>query len=159
MRSRYDERGREIPDPTPVEIPLGFRKPESLTDQIRRLIRTQLSAVAVAEGHESFREANDFDVDEEDPEAYLTPYQVVGMQEEIPIEYEQRNGSKEDSGSSADGKGGPGGPHESGSGSEGTSAADGKGDNDGSRVGAGTGKGTHSVAGDSSGTSAAGVRK
>lgn len=32
-------RGREIPDPNPMAIPAGFKKPESLADTIRRLKR------------------------------------------------------------------------------------------------------------------------
>lgn len=59
--------GREYVDPTPVEWPLGVGVPESLEQKIARMVRTSVSAYASAQGHESFEEADDFDV--EDPEA------------------------------------------------------------------------------------------
>lgn len=73
----FDARGREIPDPTPVELSPGAIRPESSTSMIQRLVREQLSRQAVAEGDESFEEANDFDIDDdfEDP---LTEYEVMG---------------------------------------------------------------------------------
>lgn len=79
---KFNERGEELPDPTPVEVPAGFKKPESLTEQIRRLIRTEFSKEAVAEGKESWEDANDFDVPEEDAEMHPTEYEVE-MQPEI----------------------------------------------------------------------------
>lgn len=75
-----DERGREVPDPTPVEWPAGMRRPESLTEQIQRLVRVAVSQQAAAAGFETFEEADDFDVDdEEDP---LSQYELTAMQEE-----------------------------------------------------------------------------
>lgn len=71
---RLDHLGREVPDPTPLEIPAGFRRPETLQEQIRRLVQTSLSAHAAAQGAETFEESEDFDVDEEfDP---TTPYET-----------------------------------------------------------------------------------
>lgn len=81
---RYDEQGRELPDPTPVEIPVGFSRPESLQDQIKRLIRTELSMDAQAGGFESFEEADDFDVgDDFDPSS---PHELDDAQEAAPLE-------------------------------------------------------------------------
>lgn len=82
---KFDKEGREVPDPRPVAVPIGFRRPESLTNQIRRMVRNELSQVAAARGVESFREANDFEL-EDDAEDFLTPYEVQGMREEIPDE-------------------------------------------------------------------------
>lgn len=79
---KYDEHGRELPDPTPIEIPVRFRgRPESLTDQIRRMVRNELSEAAARSGHETFAEANDFDVDDEVD--VPTRYEILG--EEVPI--------------------------------------------------------------------------
>lgn len=75
-----DERGREVPDPTPVEVPLRFRNQESSDDRIRRIIRETMSRMAVDSGRESFEEANDFDVDE-DPDP-VSQYELSDMQEE-----------------------------------------------------------------------------
>lgn len=66
--------GHEIPDPEPLVLPSGFRRPETLAEQVQRLVRTGLSRMAEEQGMESFEEAEDFDVDEdEDPS---TPYET-----------------------------------------------------------------------------------
>lgn len=75
--AQYDERGREIPDNTPVEIPLGWRRPLTLQEQIQRHIRVEFSQLASSRGFESFEEADDFDVDE-DPDM-LTQYELHEM--------------------------------------------------------------------------------
>lgn len=71
---RQDEYGREIPDPNPVEVPLGMKRPETLAEQVQRLVRTSISAHAEMHGAESFEEADDFDIEEDfDP---TTPYET-----------------------------------------------------------------------------------
>lgn len=79
-----DERGWEVPDPTPVAWPAGVRRPETLTEQIRRLVRLEVSQVAAAQGMETFEEADDFDVDDDDGE-FVSPYELTEMQEEAII--------------------------------------------------------------------------
>jgi len=68
--------GRERPDPKPLEIPSGMKRPETLAEQVQRLVRTQISEEAAAQGFETFEESEDFDVDDDisDPS---TPYEVV----------------------------------------------------------------------------------
>lgn len=80
----------EFPDPTPVEMPLGFSRPPTLQEEIQRIIRIQMSQQAQAEGFESFEEADDFDVDE-DPDP-LSPYEVSEMQQEAIFPKETDNG-------------------------------------------------------------------
>lgn len=75
-----NEKGQEIPDPTPVEVPLNFRRPPSLNDRIRSMIAREMSQYASAQGAETFEEANDFEVDE-DPD-FKSPYEVTELQEE-----------------------------------------------------------------------------
>lgn len=82
--ARYNERHQEIPDPTPVAMPLNYKRPESLTEMMRRMIRQQMSEAAEASGAESFEEANDFEIASEDPEDSITPYQDLGSDEETP---------------------------------------------------------------------------
>lgn len=67
--ARYDKHGNEIPDNTPIEIPLGYKVPETLQQQMQRMIRSEAMAqYARAQGAETFEESNDFDVgDDEDP--------------------------------------------------------------------------------------------
>lgn len=63
-----NSKGHEIPDQTPVALPLGYKKPESLQQTIRRLIQTQASLEAQQNGFETFEEANDFIIgDDYDP--------------------------------------------------------------------------------------------
>lgn len=73
QKPQLDANGWEIPDPQPLEIPGGFKKPETLQEQIRRLIRAA-SREAAEQGLETFEEAEDFNVDDDfDPH---TPYEV-----------------------------------------------------------------------------------
>lgn len=73
--AKLDELGREVLDPTPVAIPVGFQKPESLAETIRRLVRTEEFRRAVErQGMETFEEADDFEVGEDyDPSS---PYET-----------------------------------------------------------------------------------
>lgn len=61
--------GREIPDPTPMDPPVGYIKQPSISDRIREMIRSEkLRAEAEQAGQETFEEADDFDVgDDFDP--------------------------------------------------------------------------------------------
>lgn len=67
-------KGREMPDAKPMEIPVGFKRPETLAEQVQRLVRTQLSQEAAQSGLETFEEANDFDI-ADDPIEPGTPYE------------------------------------------------------------------------------------
>jgi len=73
--------GREKNDPRVLFVDVTPR-PLSVKEQIQRLLRVELSAQARAQGFETFEEADDFDVEEEDPEP-KSPYEV--MKEEVPI--------------------------------------------------------------------------
>lgn len=66
--------GAEMPDPRPMQIPVGFRRPETLAEQVQRLVRTSISRHAEMQGFETFEESEDFDVgDDFDPR---TPYET-----------------------------------------------------------------------------------
>ena len=56
----------EILDPTPVEIPVdATRESLSIQDELKRFIRTELSAMAQQMGMETFEEADDFDEEDD----------------------------------------------------------------------------------------------
>lgn len=76
--TQYDDQGREIPDPRPMSLPSGWDRPLSLSEQIKRMVRVELSRQAVDDGQESFEEADDFDVEDEEAE-FLSPYEVSEM--------------------------------------------------------------------------------
>lgn len=83
----FDAEGREILDNTPVEMPLNYKEPPSIQDMIRQAIRIEMSQQAAAQGMESFEEADDFAVDDDDD--FVSPYQLSEMQEEIPLPVRQ----------------------------------------------------------------------
>jgi len=72
--SKLDEKGNEIPDPTPVSIPVQLRRQESMDERIRRIIQHSASMHAQSLGLESFEEADDFDI-EDDPIDPSTPWE------------------------------------------------------------------------------------
>lgn len=88
---RLDENGHEVPDPRPMTIPSGFKRPETLAEQVQRLVRTSISAYAAAQGKETFEEAEDFDIgDEADPSTpYETFFDPVLGKELTPSEFRQ----------------------------------------------------------------------
>lgn len=72
-----DKNGHEIPDDQPVEIPAGFKVPETLAEQIKRLVRSEeFSRYVEGQGAETFEESEDFEVSDDmfDPHS---PYEEV----------------------------------------------------------------------------------
>lgn len=64
-----DDFGREIPDPTPMAPPVGYKRQPTMVEIIRQQIQGEALRRAAAEmGKESWQEADDFDVgDDYDP--------------------------------------------------------------------------------------------
>lgn len=71
---RYNEKGEELPDGTPVEVPVNLKRPPPLHEMIKAFVRRELSAQADANGQETFEEANDFG-EEDEEELPMTPYE------------------------------------------------------------------------------------
>lgn len=71
----HDQFGREVLSPVPVAPPVGYVKHVSLAEQIRSMVRSEaLRFHAEQTGHETFEEADDFDIgDDFDPRS---PYEV-----------------------------------------------------------------------------------
>lgn len=70
MKAKFDEFGAQIPDDTPVELPIRLRRSgrDVSTAEIQRLVRIELSKAASAGGYDSIEEADDFEVDDDEPE-------------------------------------------------------------------------------------------
>ena len=67
-------------DPTPMEMPLGARMPESLQDTIARMVRVAVQE-ETNEELESWDEANDFT--EDDPDVLdFSPYEFDDLEQE-----------------------------------------------------------------------------
>jgi len=65
---------REVLDGTPMAVPIGFRRPPSLIEQMRAMIRNEVSEAAQMSGRETFEESNDFDIPD-DPDDPHTPWE------------------------------------------------------------------------------------
>lgn len=105
MNDRLDKDGNEILDNTPVAIPAGYRKPPTLQEQIRMLLRHERYQQAVESGEiESIEEADDFETgDPDDNDSFSTPYEMQAdmvdlrrmiRDEKESIEYEAKVRSK-----------------------------------------------------------------
>lgn len=69
-----DEFGREWVDPTPMAPPVGYKPPLSMVDIVREQIRVHMSQVARANEMETFEDADDFDVEDDDYDP-TSPYE------------------------------------------------------------------------------------
>lgn len=79
-----DSKGREILNPKQMQIPVGMKKPQSLQDQIKKILREEVSMQAQAQEKESWEEANDFDVkDDFETDLIESQYELVELEEEF----------------------------------------------------------------------------
>lgn len=83
---KFDEKGREVLDPTPIEVPLSFRRPLTMQEEIQRMVRQELSRAAESSGFESFEESDDFDVEDDDDLVFMSPYEIREMAHDGPPE-------------------------------------------------------------------------
>jgi len=86
--AKIDEKGREIVDPTPIEVPLRFRKNIGEAQRTKELIRTVLSDYVSKQGAESFEESLDFDCEDDpgDIDFGVSPSEVRVMHDEQLVE-------------------------------------------------------------------------
>lgn len=91
---KYNDRGEELPDPTPVSLPVGARRPETLEGMIARLVRGRVSELAARDGLETFEEANDFEIESDDEP--LTVYEEQNMKLEALADDKRRLDELED---------------------------------------------------------------
>lgn len=73
-KSLLDEQGREIVDSRPIAASLGIKREPTLAERIKATVRSEyLAHQAKLQGHETFEEADDFEVgDDYDP---TSPYE------------------------------------------------------------------------------------
>lgn len=65
----YNERGEELLDPRPMSVAVGFKRPPSLAEMVKNLVRNErVQRDFETHGIETFDEADDFEVgDDLDP--------------------------------------------------------------------------------------------
>lgn len=74
--SSLDDKGREILDTTPIAPPVGFREHPSMVEVIRDMIRSEKLRQQLEDADmETFEEADDFDVGDDDDMDHSTPYE------------------------------------------------------------------------------------
>lgn len=75
LEKGLDEHGNFVVDATPLAPPIGYKKQPSMVELVREMVRSErLKAEAEANGHESFEEAEDFDI-EDDPDMMRSPWE------------------------------------------------------------------------------------
>lgn len=78
---KYNEMGEEILDTTPLEVPVGLKRPPTLHEMIALHVRSAVFAQKVSDmGLETEEEANDFEVDGDDLEELpVTPHEIAAQ--------------------------------------------------------------------------------
>ena len=86
FREVCEGRNRELVseelDRTPVEVPFDFRAPPSIKEELQRYVRYYVSDIAREAGLGSFAEEDDFEIEDEDDEDLVGPYDVREMGED-----------------------------------------------------------------------------
>lgn len=73
----HDQDGREIPDPEPMQPPLGWQPSDPIAVRIREMIiGHKLAEEARQAGAETFEEADDFDVGDDFEAEKYSPYEA-----------------------------------------------------------------------------------
>lgn len=62
---RLNAKRQEMPDPTPMAPPVGYKKQESMSEIIRKMVTQSLREHAQQNGLETFQEADDFNIDDD----------------------------------------------------------------------------------------------
>lgn len=78
----FNEFGEELPDSTPIAKPVRFNRPGSTLDEIRRNLGLA-QKLAEETGHESFEEADDFEVGDDFDPSHPFAHQVDNMNQEF----------------------------------------------------------------------------
>lgn len=81
--------GSEVLDPRPVALPVGFERPESIQEMIKRLVTDPLirEEMAASQIVDSFEDADDFNIPGDDPisphEESFDPMHLGAREDEI----------------------------------------------------------------------------
>lgn len=83
--------GYELPDPTPIAIPVGADRPETLSQTIARMVRRHISDSADASGFDTEND-EDYDDDDDDFDSDPTPYEYeeIGARMERELQSEKK---------------------------------------------------------------------
>lgn len=93
------EDGSEILDDRKIDLPVGIRRPPTLLEQIKRLMRGPLAEEARQQEKETFDEANNFEAEDPEDAEFFSGYEV--SPDDIPVTMKDIN-PVQDQGESAD---------------------------------------------------------
>lgn len=81
---KHTKDGLEVPDPTPISVPLTSR-PLTLAEQIARFTRDETRQhILMRSGMDTFDEADDFEIDSDEVDK-AAPYEVEFNGKELPL--------------------------------------------------------------------------
>lgn len=86
---RYNEKGQEIPDDTPLELPLKLKRAPTIQEMIAMYVQNAFRLQSKME-HGSSDEEEDLDVDDDGDEEVLTPYELHAIAAEYDIAERQQ---------------------------------------------------------------------
>lgn len=66
IRKVFDKNRHEADPGKPIELPVGYKAPPTLHERVRALMSAEFARAAQENGHETFEESDDFDI-EDDP--------------------------------------------------------------------------------------------
>lgn len=89
--SIVDNGARDEADPLPCEVNIPDDRPMGFEAMVRQFVAVELSRQAESKNFPSFEEEDDFEIEDEDQ--FHSPYELVEMQEETPIEKDAPKGS------------------------------------------------------------------
>lgn len=89
--AKYNDRGEEILDDTPLEAPIKFTRPRSIQELIALHVRSMMQ-VERAMGQEE--DEDDFE-EEEERDDILTPYELHAMAGDADMEFRRAKRTKE----------------------------------------------------------------
>lgn len=72
----------QIPDPTPVELPLRYAHQQTADEKIAAAVSHELSFRSEQHGMETLEQANDFDIEDPDEWDPTSPYEITEMHED-----------------------------------------------------------------------------
>lgn len=92
MKTQYTPDGvYEMLDPTPIELPIGLKRPETLQETMARMLRQHFLIQKQNEGFESPEEADDFEI--EDDGTPWSPYEDRADEEAKAIDLLKAEGA------------------------------------------------------------------
>lgn len=91
MDAKYNSKGQQIPDETPVEVPLHMQQPVTQEQKIAAAVSQEISKHMEAQGDETLEQGMDFEVEDENDPLEDSQYTIQDMQEdpEPLMTYEQ----------------------------------------------------------------------